>query len=66
MASHGPFTWGKTPGAAVDSAVVLEFLAQMAFVTLGIASNTKAVPQVLLDKHFLRKHGPGAYYGQTR
>ena len=66
VASHGPFTWGRTPGAAVDSAVVLEFLAQMASVTLGIASKTKAVPQVLLDKHFLRKHGPGAYYGQTR
>lgn len=65
VANHGPFTWGKTPGAAVDSAVVLEFLARMASVTQGIAPQTKGVPQVLLDKHFLRKHGSGAYYGQA-
>jgi L-ribulose-5-phosphate 4-epimerase len=65
VASHGPFTWGGTPGAAVDSAVVLEFLARMASETLRIATGTREVPQVLLDKHFLRKHGPGAYYGQA-
>ncbi len=63
-ASHGPFTWGGTPGAAVDSAVVLEFLARMASETFRIAPRTRDVSRVLLDKHFLRKHGPGAYYGQ--
>jgi len=64
VASHAPFTWGKTPGKAVDSGVVLEFLARMATETLSIAPATRAVPQALLDKHYLRKHGPGAYYGQ--
>jgi L-ribulose-5-phosphate 4-epimerase len=64
VAGHGPFTWGKTPGTAVDSAVVLEFLARMASETLKINPRTKGIPQVLLDKHFLRKHGDGAYYGQ--
>lgn len=66
VASHAPFTWGKTPDKAVDSGVVLEFIARMASETLAIAPRTRGVPQVLLDKHFLRKHGPGAYYGQTR
>lgn len=64
VASHAPFTWGKTADKAVDSGVVLEFLARMASETLNIAPKTRAVPQVLLDKHYLRKHGPGAYYGQ--
>lgn len=64
VASHGPFTWGKTPEAAVDSAVVLEFLARMASETLRVSPRIRGVPQVLLEKHFLRKHGPGAYYGQ--
>lgn len=64
VAGHGPFTWGKTPGAAVDSAVVLEFLSRMASETLRINPRTKDLPRVLLDKHFLRKHGVGAYYGQ--
>lgn len=64
VAGHGPFTWGRSPGAAVDSAVVLEFLARMASETLKINPRTKGITQVLLDKHFLRKHGDGAYYGQ--
>lgn len=64
VAGHGPFTWGKTPGTAVDSAVVLEFLARMASETLKINSRAKGIPTILLDKHFLRKHGSGAYYGQ--
>ena len=63
---HAPFTWGKTPCKAVDNAVVLEFIARMALETLAIAPGTRGVSQVLLDKHFLRKHGPGAYYGQAR
>ena len=66
VASHGPFTWGKSASAAVDSAVVLEFLAKLASETLRIAPATKAVPNVLLDKHYLRKHGASAYYGQEK
>ena len=64
VASHGPFTWGKSAQAAVDSAVVLEFLCKLASETLRIAPVTRAVPRVLLDKHYLRKHGSKAYYGQ--
>jgi L-ribulose-5-phosphate 4-epimerase len=64
VASHGPFTWGKSVSAAVDSAVVLEFLCKLASETLRIAPATRAVPRVLLDKHYLRKHGAKAYYGQ--
>jgi len=66
VASHGPFTWGKSAAAAVDSAVVLEFLCKLASETLRIAPATKAVPKVLLDKHYLRKHGANAYYGQGK
>jgi len=64
VASHGPFTWGATPEQAVESAVVLEELAKMAIDTLSANPFTRPIPQTLLDKHFLRKHGPGAYYGQ--
>lgn len=64
VAGHGPFTWGKTPSAAVESAVVLEETAQMAFGTLIINPNQNGISQVLLDKHYLRKHGKNAYYGQ--
>lgn len=64
VASHGPFIWGKTVQEAVHHAGVLEFLAQMASETLRINPNVEPLEPVLLDKHFLRKHGPGAYYGQ--
>jgi L-ribulose-5-phosphate 4-epimerase len=64
VASHGPFTWGKDAHAAVRNAVVLEFVARLASETLRINPRTKPMQGVLLDKHFLRKHGPGAYYGQ--
>jgi L-ribulose-5-phosphate 4-epimerase len=66
VASHGPFTWGKDIAEAVHNAVVLEFIARLASETLRVNPRTKPMPSVLLDKHFLRKHGPGAYYGQTR
>ncbi len=66
VASHGPFTWGKSAAAAVDSAVVLEFLCKLASETLRLAPATKAVPDALLDKHYLRKHGAKAYYGQSK
>jgi L-ribulose-5-phosphate 4-epimerase len=64
VASHGPWTWGRTVAEAVDHAVVLEFLARLASATLRIQPTEEILP-ALLDKHFLRKHGPGAYYGQT-
>jgi L-ribulose-5-phosphate 4-epimerase len=64
VAGHGPFTWGTDAHDAVHHAVVLEFVARLAAETLHINAHAKPLPQVLLDKHFLRKHGPGAYYGQ--
>ena len=63
-ANHGPFTWGKDPACAVESAVVLEQIAVMAFGTLTINPKQKEIFKTLLDKHFLRKHGKDAYYGQ--
>lgn len=62
--SHGPFIWGKDPFDAVHNSVVLDTLAQMALKTFVVNSNAEDMQQELLDKHFLRKHGPGAYYGQ--
>ena len=62
--SHGPFSWGKDPAQAVYHAVVLEEVAQMAILTRQIKSDAVPAPQSILDKHFLRKHGPAAYYGQ--
>ncbi len=64
VASHGPFTWGRDVRDAVHNAVVLEFVARLASETLRINPKTKPMPSELLDKHFLRKHGPEAYYGQ--
>jgi L-ribulose-5-phosphate 4-epimerase len=64
VASHGPFTWGKNVDEAVHNAEVLEFVARLASETLHINPKTKPMPSVLLEKHFLRKHGPKAYYGQ--
>jgi L-ribulose-5-phosphate 4-epimerase len=65
VASHGPFTWGGDPHDAVHNAVVLEFVARLASETLRINPKTQPMQTALLNKHFLRKHGPGAYYGQT-
>ncbi len=64
VACHGPFTWGKNPGKAVENAVVLEQVAAMASGTIAINKNQKSISSVLLDKHYLRKHGKNAYYGQ--
>jgi L-ribulose-5-phosphate 4-epimerase len=64
VASHGPFTWGNDVADAVHNAEVLEFVAQLASETLKINPKLKPMQSVLLDKHFLRKHGAGAYYGQ--
>ena len=62
--SHGPFTWGTDPHNAVHNAVVLEELAFMAFHTEAITPGKEPMQQELLDKHYLRKHGKNAYYGQ--
>ncbi len=64
VASHGPFTWGSDPMNAVHNAVVLEELAFMAYHTLQLNPSICPMQQALLDKHYLRKHGKNAYYGQ--
>jgi L-ribulose-5-phosphate 4-epimerase len=64
VASHGPFTWGKTVGEAVHHAEVLEHLVKLAAETLRICPSTKPMQRVLLDQHFFRKHGALASYGQ--
>ena len=64
VASHGPFTWGRDVAEAVHNARVLEYIAQLASETLKLSPQLKPIQSVLLDKHFLRKHGPKAYYGQ--
>lgn len=64
VASHGPFAWGDSVEAAVHHAAVLEQVAHMAFLTLQLDTTLHDMPPYLLEKHFSRKHGPGAYYGQ--
>jgi L-ribulose-5-phosphate 4-epimerase len=64
VAGHGPFTWGKTAEKAVYHAVVLEELAKMASITRAISPQAGRLPDYLVHKHFERKHGKGAYYGQ--
>jgi L-ribulose-5-phosphate 4-epimerase len=66
VASHGPFTWGPDAMTAAQTAVVLEMLARTAYLTIGIDHGTQAISQALQDKHYLRKHGTNAYYGQAR
>ena len=63
--SHGPFAWGRTPADAVEAAVALEEIATMAWRTLGIEPSSPAISQELLRRHFDRKHGASAYYGQA-
>ena len=65
VASHGPFTWGKDVTEAVHNAGVLEFVARLASETLRINPKLRPMQSVLLAKHFLRKHGPNATYGQA-
>ena len=66
VANHGPFAWGADAAAAVHNAAVLEVVARMAFLSMQMNPALPAMPQQLLEKHFLRKHGPGAYYGQIK
>ncbi|NNU85178.1 L-ribulose-5-phosphate 4-epimerase [Geobacillus sp. BMUD] len=61
---HGPFAWGKDPANAVHNAVVLEEVAKMAARTYMLNPNAQPISQSLLDRHYLRKHGVNAYYGQ--
>lgn len=66
VASHGPFTWGKDAMDSVHNAEILEYLARLASETLKISPGLNQIKQALLEKHFTRKHGPGAYYGQPK
>ena len=66
VASHGPFTWGPDPEAAADNAIALEAVAAMAIETLALDPAARPVAQSLLDRHYRRKHGATAYYGQRR
>ncbi|MFI5257674.1 MAG: L-ribulose-5-phosphate 4-epimerase AraD [Gemmatimonadales bacterium] len=65
VAGHASFCWGLTVAAAVETADLLEEIAHMAYGTLTLDAAADPLPSALLDKHFLRKHGPAAYYGQT-
>ncbi len=64
VAGHAPFAWGDDPTGAVKNSIALEQIAQMAFGTLVLNPQQEGLPQYILDKHFHRKHGPNAYYGQ--
>ena len=64
--NHGVFTWGATPEKAVENAVTLEEVAKMATITESLNRTTPRIKQTLLDKHYLRKHGKNAYYGQKK
>jgi L-ribulose-5-phosphate 4-epimerase len=64
VAEHGPFTWGRDAAEAVYHASVLERICEMAWRTLWLEPDAEAISKELLDKHFLRKHGEDAYYGQ--
>ncbi len=65
-AGHGPFAWGPSPRKAVENAVALEAVARMAATTFALCQEVAPLPAYLLDKHYERKHGPGAYYGQKK
>ena len=66
VAGHGPFCWGATAAVAAHNAVILESVARMAYYTLTIAPDAQPIASHLRDKHFLRKHGSNAYYGQEK
>jgi L-ribulose-5-phosphate 4-epimerase len=63
---HGPFAWGASGAKAVENAFALEIVAEMARHTLQLNPEAPSIPRALLDKHFFRKHGAGAYYGQPK
>jgi L-ribulose-5-phosphate 4-epimerase len=66
VASHGPFTWGVSASEAVTQAIALEAVAAMAARTLALAPDAPPIGTALLERHYRRKHGPGAYYGQPQ
>ena len=66
VAGHAPFCWGLTAAEAAHNAVILEYVARMAYHALIINAETRPLPRELHDKHFLRKHGRNAYYGQVK
>lgn len=66
VAGHGPFCWGPTVAAAAHNAVILESIARMAYYTVTLGKDAQPITSELRDKHFLRKHGRGAYYGQVK
>ena len=65
VAGHAPFTWGANPQKAVDSAIALEAMARMARLTEQLG-RTEPLPDYVGEKHYMRKHGPNAYYGQKK
>jgi L-ribulose-5-phosphate 4-epimerase len=65
VAGHAPFSWGRNAKEAVENAVILEHVARLASETIAIVPGAAGIPEALLSKHFLRKHGPDAYYGQN-
>lgn len=66
VAGHGPFSWGFTPSESVNNSLILEKIAKMALGTLRLDPMNKGLPGYLREKHFQRKHGPNAYYGQGK
>jgi L-ribulose-5-phosphate 4-epimerase len=66
VAGHGPFCWGASATEAAHNSAILEYVARMASHTFSINGDAGPLPQALLDKHFLRKHGKHAYYGQAK
>jgi L-ribulose-5-phosphate 4-epimerase len=64
VANHGPFTWGRNAASAIEHAQVLEYLARVEWRVRALAAEAARPASFLVDKHYLRKHGPGAYYGQ--
>ncbi len=66
VAGHGPFAWGRTPAEAVETALVLEQVAKMAYGSMALDPRLAPLDGYILEKHFQRKHGPDAYYGQKK
>ena len=66
VANHGPFAWGPDARKAAETAQMLEIVARMAYFTVGVNVHAESIGKSLHDKHFLRKHGKQAYYGQVR
>jgi L-ribulose-5-phosphate 4-epimerase len=66
VAGHGAFAWGKTPSESVENSLILEKVAKMALGTLQLNPECDSIPKCLLQKHYQRKHGPNAYYGQDK